>query len=228
MAKISLLDTILLGKNYPCTTEAPSTSSLRAVVVKLEAKSLKTIEEESRHKVTSLLDQFNCEEFLLPGRRHKHSSPDPAEKVVRVHSEVEVHKQVNIQLANELAEKSQELSSAGNKYDKLKQQHEASISKIRNKNKLIKRRDLALSDMDESLQTSKELVAATKEDLETAEKKISELRRNQKRLNDRISYWKTKAQSLACADDDEVVEELIHYHEEIEKLNKQIIILFRK
>ena len=40
--------------------------------------------------------------------------------------------------------------------------------------------------MDESLQKSRELVAATKEDLEIAEKKLSELRQNQKRLNQRI------------------------------------------
>ena len=102
---------VLLGKNYPCTTEAPSTSSLRAAVVKLEAKR----KQLKKKADTRLLDQFNCEEFLLPGRRHKHSSPDPAEKVVRVHPEVEVHKQVNIQLAKELAEKSQELSSVRNK-----------------------------------------------------------------------------------------------------------------
>ena len=87
-----------------------------------------------------------------------------------MHPEVEVHRQVNVQLAKELAEKSQELSTVRDKYDKLRQ-HEASISKIRNKNKLIKRRDLTLLNMDESLQKSRELVAATKEDLEIAEKK---------------------------------------------------------
>ena len=121
----------LLGKNYPCTAEAPSTSSLRAAVVKLEAKR-KLIKKKAD---TSLLDEFNREQFLLPGRRYKHSSPDPVE-TVKVHPELEVHKQVNIQLAKELAEKSQELSSVRDRYDKLRQQHEASISRIRNKNKL--------------------------------------------------------------------------------------------
>ena len=61
---------------------------------------------------------------------------------MRAHPEVEVDRQVNVQLAKELAEKSQELSTVKQKYDKLRQQHEASISRIRNKNKLIKRRDL--------------------------------------------------------------------------------------
>ena len=54
----------LLGKMYPCTTEVPSTSSLRAAVVKLEAKR-KLLEKKAD---PSLLDEFNCEEFLLPGR----------------------------------------------------------------------------------------------------------------------------------------------------------------
>ena len=125
-------------------------------------------------------------------------------------------------MAKELAEKSQELSTVKQKYDKLRQQHEASISRIRNKNKLIKRRDLALQDMDVSLQKSKELLAANKEDLETAEERISGLKQDQKRLNQRILYWKEKAQNLANVDNDETVEELIHYHEEIEKLNEQI------
>ena len=40
-----------------------------------------------------------------------------------------------------------------------------------------------------------------------------------------MSYWKEKAQNLARTDDDAVVEELIHYHEEIEKLNEQITFL---
>ena len=47
--------------------------------------------------------------------------------------EAEVHRQANIQLAKELAEKSQELPSVINKYDKLRQQIEASIAKTRNK-----------------------------------------------------------------------------------------------
>ena len=67
----------LLGKKYLHSTEAPSTSSLRAAVVKLETKR-KLLKKKAD---TSLLDEFNCEEFLLPGRRHKHSSPDPAEKL---------------------------------------------------------------------------------------------------------------------------------------------------
>ena len=157
----------LLGRNYPCAAEAASTSSLQAAVVKYEAKR-KLLKKKAD---TSLPDEFNCEEFLLPGRRHKHNSPDSAEKIVQVHPEVEVHRQVNIQLAKELAEKSQELLNIRDKYDKLRQQHEASISRIRNKNKSIKRRDLALQNMDESLQKSKELLAATTEDLEIAEKK---------------------------------------------------------
>ena len=144
---------------------------------------------------------------------------------MRAHPEVEVDRQVNVQLAKELAEKSQELSTVKQKYNKLRQQHEASISRIRNKNKLIKRRDLALQDMDVSLQKLKELLAATKEDLETAEERISGLKQDQKRLNQRILYWKEKAQNLANMDNDETVEELIHYHEEIEKLNEQITCL---
>ena len=48
--------------------------------------------------------------------------------------------------------------------------------------------------MDVSLQKSKELLAATKEDLETAEERISGLKQDQKRLNQRILYWKEKAQ----------------------------------
>ena len=79
--------------------------------------------------------------------------------------------------------------------------------------------------MDVSLQKSKELLAATKEDLKTAEERISGLKQDQKRLNQRILYWKEKAQNLANMDDDETVEELIHYHEEIEKLNEQITYL---
>ena len=184
-------------------------------MIKLEAtkKSLK------KKADTHLLDELNCQEFLLPGRRHKRTSPGP---VVRAHPEVDVDRQVNVQLAKELAEKSQELSTVKQKYDKLRQQHEASISRIRNKNKLIKRRDLALQDIDVSLQKSKELLAATKEDLETAEERISGLKQDQKRLNQRILYWKEKAQNLANMDNDETVEELIHYHEEIEKQNEQI------
>ena len=76
--------------------------------------------------------------------------------------------------------------------------------------------------MDESLQKLKELVAATKEDLEIAKKKISKLTQNQKCLNQQISYWKGKAQRLASTDDDETVEKLICCHQEIEKLNEQI------
>ena len=121
----------LLGTRYPCATDAPSTSSLRAAVIKLEAtkKSLK------KKADTHLLDELNCQEFLLPGRRHKRISPGP---VVRAHPEVDIDRQVNVQLAKELAEKSQELSTVKQKYDKLRQQHEASISRIRNKNKQLK------------------------------------------------------------------------------------------
>ena len=47
--------------------------------------------------------------------------------------------------------------------------------------------------MDKSLQKSKELVTATKVDLEIAEKELSGLRQNQKCLNQQISFWKEKS-----------------------------------
>ena len=85
---------------------------------------------------------------------------------MRVHPEAEIHRQINIQLEKKLAEK----------YKRLRQQREASnihhASKIRKK----KRRDLALPNKDESLQKSKKLVTATKENLEIAKKNNSGLR----------------------------------------------------
>ena len=187
----------LFGERYPHTTEAPSTSSLRAAVVKLEGKK-KLLK---KRKDTSQLDDFICQEFLLPGRRHKRGSIAPD---FDVNPDAEVDRQVNIQLAKELAEKSQELSTVNEKYSKLRKQHEASTAKVRNKNKIIKRREVALHQMGELLTT-------TKEDLETAEEKISGLKDDQKRLNQRIIYWKEKASAIANADSDEPIEELIHY-----------------
>ena len=73
------------------------------------------------------------------------------------------------------------MSTVKEKYSKLRKQHETSTVKVRNK--IIKRRKVALHQMGELLTT-------TKEDLETAEEKISRLKDDQKRLNQRIVYWK--------------------------------------
>ena len=91
----------LFGERYPHTTEAPSTSSLRAAVVKLEGK-------KKKRKDTSQLDDFICQEFVLPGRRHERGSIAPD---FDVNPDAEVDRQVNVQLAKELAEKSRVVDS---------------------------------------------------------------------------------------------------------------------
>ena len=197
-------------------------SDLRKSMKKSAARS--TADEKKLH-------DFLQTEFTLPKHRSQKCSSKSTEVTsgklayTRDDYDKEIQSAVSKQLAEELAVKTLEYDDLRKKHCKLQERHEASTCRVRNRNKKIKTRDRALAEKEEMIQEKTRKIKETKLALEGSDRKLEQvtdkvkrLTADKKRLEQRLHYWQQKAELLSRAD----FEELVEYHEEIEKLKANV------
>ena len=200
-------------------------SDLRKSMKKSAARS--TADEKKLHN-------FLQTEFTLPKHRSQKCSSKSTEVTsvklayTRDDYDKEIQSVVSKQLAEELAVKTLEYDDLRKKHCKLQERHEASTCRVRNRNKKIKTRDRALAEKEEMIQEKTRKIKETKLALEGSDRKLEQvtdkvkrLTADKKRLEQRLHYWQQKAELLSRADF-EPIEELVEYHEEIEKLKANV------